>query len=395
MIIFLLIAWLMAGGLAILLTVLGLECLLALVHQRTIPLASQACVAVLIPAHNEAAGIRKTIVNVQSQLGPEDRIVVVADNCNDATATVARETGVEVVERFNTEKRGKGFALEAGVLYLERSPPDVVIILDADCEFDLGSVLSLVSTVQTTSRPCQARNLVRLPQNPGPEASVSTFAFLVKNWVRPRALQLLKLPIALNGTGMAFPWDLIREAPLGSNEIVEDLALGLHYSRLGLGPVFCEDAHVWSDQPNDPQAAIQQRTRWEHGYLGSILRDVPRLLVDGLRTGRPALILVALDLMVPPLALLAIVSAFALVCMFLVALLTHNWGPFLLLLGAGLFAGLGISVAWFRFARELIPPSVLFSIPGYVVGKLNIYKRFLTNRQTEWVRTQRDGESSR
>ena len=77
---------------------------------------------------------------------------------------------------------------------------------------------------------------------------------------------------------------------------------------------------------------------------------------------------------------------------FLVALLTQNWGPFLLLLGAGLFAGLGISVAWFRFARNLIPAGVLLSIPGYVTEKLNIYKRFVTNRQKEWVRTQRDGE---
>jgi cellulose synthase/poly-beta-1,6-N-acetylglucosamine synthase-like glycosyltransferase len=389
------LAWLVATIVALPLLVLGLQCFIALLPPRVPICGERRQVAILIPAHNEAAGIQRTLVGVQSQLGMGDRIVVVADNCNDATSSVARETGVEVVERFNTEKRGKGFALEAGVLYLERSPPDVVVILDADCEFDLGSVLSLVSTVQTTSRPCQARNLVRLPQNPGPEASVSTFAFLVKNWVRPRALQLLKLPVALNGTGMAFPWDLIREAPLGSNEIVEDLALGLHFARLGLGPVFCEDAHVWSDQPNDPQVAIQQRTRWEHGYLGSILRDVPRLLVDGLRTGRPVLILVALDLMVPPLALLAIVSVFVLVCMFLVAMLTENWGPFLLLLGAGLFAGLGISVAWFRFARNLIPAGVLLSIPGYVVGKLNIYKHFVTNRQKEWVRTERDGESSR
>lgn len=324
-----------------------------------------------------------------------DRIVVVADNCNDATVTVARDTGVEVVERFNADQRGKGFALEAGVQYLEQNPPDVVIILDADCDFDHGSIASLVSTVLKTSRPCQARNLVRLPLNPGPEASVSTFAFLVKNWVRPRALHLLKLPVALNGTGMAFPWDLIREAPLGSNEIVEDLALGLHFARLGLGPVFCENAHVWSDQPNDPQVAIQQRTRWEHGYLGSILRDVPRLLANGLRTGRPALILVALDLMVPPLALLAILSAFILACLFFVALVTHHWEPFFVLLGSGLFAGLGIAVAWFFFARDLIPAHVLLSIPSYVIAKLNIYKRFVTHREKEWVRTERDGESSR
>jgi cellulose synthase/poly-beta-1,6-N-acetylglucosamine synthase-like glycosyltransferase len=391
MLVLLVIAWLLAGGLALLLTVLGLECLLALLPQRTVASNAQSSTAVLIPAHNEAAGIRNTLVGVQSQLASGDRIVVVADNCNDATATVARDAGVEVVERFNSEQRGKGFALDAGVRHLDQSPPEVVVILDADCELGPNALHYLVRACTSAQRPVQARYLMRLPQIPGPEASVSAFAFLVKNWVRPRALFGLKLPVLLTGTGMAFPWQLIRNAPLGSSEIVEDLALGLQFTRLGKGPVFCEQAHVWSDLPNDPNAAIQQRTRWEHGYLGSILRDVPRLLVDGLRTGRPALILVALDLMVPPLALLAIVSAFALVCMFLVALLTQNWGPFLSLLGAGLFAGLGIAVAWYRFARDLIPARVLFSIPGYVLGKLNIYKRFLTNRQKEWVRTKREG----
>ena len=390
MLILLMIAWVLGAGLALLLTVLGLECFLALLPQRAVVANAHASAAVLIPAHNEAAGIQRTLLNVQSQLALGDRIVVVADNCNDATANVAREAGVEVVERFDTELRGKGFALETGVRYLEQNPPDVVIILDADCEFDPGSVASLVSTVRSTSRPCQARNLVRLPPNPSPEASVSTFAFLVKNWVRPRALRLLKLPVPLNGTGMAIPWTLIREAPLGSNEIVEDLALGLRFAGLGYGPIFCEDAHVWSDQPNDPEVAVQQRTRWEHGYLGSILRDVPGLLVDGLRTGRPALFLVVLDLMVPPLALLAIVSVFVLASLFLIALLTQHWGPFFVLLAAGLFAGLGVAIAWYRFARDLIPGAVLFSIPGYVMGKLNIYKRFVTNRQKEWVRTKRD-----
>ena len=388
-------AWLIATFVVLPLIVLGLQCFIALLAPRVPICGERKQVAILIPAHNEAAGIRHTLVGIQSQLTPGDRIVVVADNCNDSTATVAREAGVEVIERFNAELRGKGFALEAGVRYLEQNPPEVVVVFDADCELGPNALRTLVRECDSVQRPVQARYLMRLPQFPGPEASVSTFAFLVKNWVRPRALFGLKLPVLLTGTGMAFPWRLIRNAPLGSSEIVEDLALGLHFTRLGVGPVFSEEAHVWSKLPNDPKAAVQQRTRWEHGYLGSILRDVPRLLVDGLRTGRPALILVALDLMVPPLALLAIVSAFALVCIFLVALLTQNWGPFLLLLGAGLFAGLGISVAWFRFARELIPPSVLFSIPGYVLGKLNIYKRFLTNRQTEWVRTQRDGESSR
>jgi cellulose synthase/poly-beta-1,6-N-acetylglucosamine synthase-like glycosyltransferase len=191
---------------------------------------------------------------------------------------------------------------------------------------------------------------------------------------------------------MAFPWRLIVDAPLGSSEIVEDLALGLHFTRQGCGPVFCEQAHVWSDLPSDPTAAIQQRTRWEHGYLGSILRDVPLLIRDAVLRGKPLLLLTALDLMVPPLALLAILSLAVAGGLLFFGLLTGHWGPLLLLLSAGALAGLGVGVAWLRFGRELVPWKVVIQIPRYVFAKLGIYGRFVGKRQTEWVRTRREGE---
>ena len=189
---------------------------------------------------------------------------------------------------------------------------------------------------------------------------------------------------------MAFPWELIRNAPLGSSEIVEDLALGLFFVLQGKGPVFCPNAHVWSELPSDPKVAIQQRTRWEHGYLSSILRDAPGLISGALTKMRPSLLLVALDLAIPPLALLTLLSLFGLglVCAF--GVLSGNWSPFCLLLGAGSLAGLGIAFAWTRFARNLIPAKVVLSIPGYVVRKLNIYKRFAVKREKNWIRTERE-----
>lgn len=68
-----------------------------------------------------------------------------------------------------------------------------------------------------------------------------------------------------------------------------------------------------------------------------------------------------------------------------------KWYPFVTLVVAGFFASFSIAVAWFRFGRELIPANVIFAIPGYVLSKLNIYKRFVTHRQKEWVRTERKG----
>src|SRR6185436_16232635 len=68
--------------------------------------------AVLVPAHNEGSGLLPTIANIQSQLGPGDRLLVVADNCSDDTAAVARQNGAEVVERTDPTRLGKGFALD-------------------------------------------------------------------------------------------------------------------------------------------------------------------------------------------------------------------------------------------------------------------------------------------
>ena len=76
-------------------------------------------VAVLVPAHNESSGLLPTLANIQSQLLPGDRLLVVADNCSDDTAALARAAGAEVVERNDPTRRGKGYALDWGVQHLE------------------------------------------------------------------------------------------------------------------------------------------------------------------------------------------------------------------------------------------------------------------------------------
>ena len=68
-------------------------------------------IAVLIPAHNESSGIIATLNSIRSQLKLTDRLLVVADNCNDDTAKIAAEYGAEVIERHDANNRGKGFAL--------------------------------------------------------------------------------------------------------------------------------------------------------------------------------------------------------------------------------------------------------------------------------------------
>ena len=96
--------------------------------------------AILIPAHNEAAVIHDTLSTLTSQMQVTDRLVVVADNCTDTTATIARQAGAIVLERYNHQLRGKGYALDLGLRYLSKDAPDVVVMVDADCQVQPGTI---------------------------------------------------------------------------------------------------------------------------------------------------------------------------------------------------------------------------------------------------------------
>jgi hypothetical protein len=383
-----------AGLVSVPCLIVAAECFLALLPLPKHRTSDRRKVAVLIPAHNEQWLIGRTLQRLLPQITDADRVLVVADNCTDQTAPIARSHGVEVLERHDTENRGKGFALAAGVAHLEADPPDVVIVFDADCDAEAGMVDILSRTAASTGRPVQALYLMDSPESAGPNGLISAFAFLVKNQIRARAMSRLGLPVLLTGTGMAFPWELIRDAPLATDNIVEDLALGLTFAVGGRGPVYAESARVNGRLPDSSSAAATQRTRWEHGYLYTILTQCPRLVWKGFAGGRPDLLLVALDLAVPPLSLLVFSGLIAVAVSLIGAWMSGTWWAVLPLGLATGAAGMGLCVAWAVFARKRLPLRAMVSIPVYVLKKLPIYGGFLLNRQRAWVRTGRRLEES-
>ena len=85
--------------------------------------------AVLIPSHNEEAIVSGILQDVKSQMQESDRAIVIADNCEDRTAEVAKSHGAEAFERFDQNERGKAYALRFALEKLEADPPEVVLIL--------------------------------------------------------------------------------------------------------------------------------------------------------------------------------------------------------------------------------------------------------------------------
>ena len=232
-------------------------------------------VAVLVPAHNEGATLQPTLNNIQQQLFPGDRLLVVADNCIDDTKAVAEAAGAEAVERIDPSTPGKGYALDCGLTHLASNPPDIVIVVDADCHFATGSIDRLAIACAATNRPVQSLDLMSAPNKSSIKYDVAEFAWRVKNWVRPLGLSALNLPCQLMGSGMAFPWTVIRAASLAHGSTVEDIQLGLELAEAGAHPLFCPAAKVTSSFPTSLEAAQRQRKRWEEAHIGMILGAGP------------------------------------------------------------------------------------------------------------------------
>lgn len=364
------------------------ECLAGLRPVRSVRYAKAPPLAVLIPAHNEALGIERSVAAVREQLRPKDRLIVIADNCEDDTAGLAKRAGASVVERYDDLRRGKGFALAFGRKALMANPPAVVIVVDADCVPDPGALEILAAHASARNSAIQGINLVEAGRDDGPLVRISTFAFLVKNLIRQRGLRRLGAPGLLQGTGMAFPWHIFVSIALETENIVEDLDMGLELIRHGHRVEWTEAAGVRSP-PASESATIAQRTRWEHGFIASAVSYVPRLFREAISQGRIGPALLALDLLVPPIALLVLFSSVAWLAAGILTLAGGGVGPVLILSVALSAIVLSTLLAWAAEGRRFLPLVTLLKVPLYIVWKVPIYARLLGRREKSWVRTAR------
>lgn len=382
--------------------VLLVECLAAWVPGRGdggTPSGRPLRLAVLIPAHNESATLPATLAAVMPQLGAGDRALVVADNCTDDTAELARAAGARVLERSDAVRRGKGYALAAGIEQLAvdaDGPPDVVVLLDADVAPPPGAIETLARRSCETGRPVQAVYLLHAPTVRSWRDVVSELAFLVKNQVRPLGLHRLGCPVLLTGTGIAVPWGALRRVDLASGDLVEDMKLGLDLLRAGHPPTLCPEVVLRGQLPEDSRIAHTQRTRWEQGHLSVIRRYAVPMLWFGLRRPGSGGLALGLDLLVPPLAMLVSMLFGVVVLTGLGVVWTGAWWAGVPVLAACGAVGVSVGLGYLRAGRHL-PLRALLAVPFYVMWKLPMYVRaVLGKKETRWVRTARklpDGES--
>jgi cellulose synthase/poly-beta-1,6-N-acetylglucosamine synthase-like glycosyltransferase len=342
---------------------------------------------IVIPAHDEEAMIERTVRETLAEGAGKIGLLVVADNCADRTAELARSAGASVLVRNDPDRRGKGFALAAAREHLRTDPPGVVIVLDADCRIDAESLRALAA--YGAVRACQAVNLLAPDLRAGPLVQLSGFAFMVKNLIRQRALQRLANRAHLTGTGMALPWSAFEGANLGGSNIVEDLALGLELARTQMPPMLVEAATVWSP-PASAGGTLVQRRRWEGGFLATMLSAAPAALGRSLRRGDACGLCAALDLCIPPLALLVVLNAAALALALLGVLAGGAAWPAIVQVAVGVIAAFAVLLAWLKEGRRFASGTTLLRLPFYVLWKLPMYVGLARRgAPKDWLRTGR------
>jgi cellulose synthase/poly-beta-1,6-N-acetylglucosamine synthase-like glycosyltransferase len=387
-------AWAVAAPPSVATFVVSLEILLGLAPARS-PSAESAAperTTILMPAHDEERVIGRTLARLKETLPSGMDVLVIADNCTDGTAALARSFGVEVVERSDPAQRGKGFALAFGRDHLQASPPNCALILDADCETDAESLQNLAAAAMSRDRPAQGAYLLR-PTRGSPVVEVSTFAFAIKNLIRQLGLQHLGAPAVLTGTGMAFPWRIFADAPLATASIVEDLDLGLDLLTAGKAPTFLAEARIWSD-PSGAAGTLTQRSRWESGFLATARRRALPLIGAALTRLSWQRLWMGLHLLTPPLVLLIFINAAACLLLAVAAALGVTHLPLLLLAGLQAVLALALLGAWARLGSAFLSPSAALRLPLYAAWKVPLYARMLVGKGPKvWVRTDRDQSS--
>jgi 1,2-diacylglycerol 3-beta-glucosyltransferase len=346
--------------------------------------------AVLVPAHNEASVIARCVSSLSAQMYERQyEVVVVADNCSDDTAAIARRSGSRVLVRDEPESSGKGHALRWAFERLLADPRlDAVVVVDADAVADPEFLALLVRRYEAGAAVVQGESLV--VGDGSRRAALREAAFLLVNRVRPAGRAALGLSSDLAGNGTLFTREVLEAHPWDAFTGAEDVEFSMKLRHAGVRTTFAGGAVVRSPVAPTTEAMESQRLRWEGGKLHVACTQVPRLIARGLHERRPALFDAALELAMPPLGLLSAAAALGAATgavLFATGTLASwtlvPWALSLLLVPAYVLLGLRAAHAPRSAYRALV------FAPLFVAHKALTTHRLLRFRPDSWVRTER------
>ena len=358
--------------------------------------------AVVIPAHDEAAMIARTVRSLiaagcaahhagagrDANAEPwQPPVFVVAHNCSDATATVAEAAGARALVLNNPRLRGKGAALRFGFQAAQATGANAFLVVDADSIASPNLISATGSALASGAEVTQCRYELEKPAS-GPFkglARLRVMAFRGINVLRARGRAGLGFSAGIFGNGFAVTAATLDRVPFAADSICEDIEYHVKLVCAGVRVRWVEEASVWAPLSPPGTAQATQEARWEGGRFHVATRAVGPLVSAGLRGNWRAwgalmetwslplsrgLVALLLTLLLP----LHWLHVFALVCAVIACLYV---------LQSALLGG--------EPARDL---AALAMAPAHIAWKLLITPLVLrqTRKRAEWARTRREAQ---
>jgi len=389
------IAHLVLLALALPATAVSLYLLILTLLSRAPPMAPRSSrrlrFDVIVPAHDEAAAIAGVVASLRKLDWPADgfRVLVVADNCTDSTAALARAAGAEVLERHDATLRGKGHALDFAFRASQAHGwAYAVVVVDADTEVSANLLEAFAARIENGATAIQAHYGVLNPLASW-RTRLMAIAMASFHRVRSRARERLRLSCGIRGNGWCVTHRLLRQAPYRAFSLTEDLEYGIDLGLAGHRVHYADEAHVAAVMVSGEQAARTQRQRWEGGRLQLIRSRTLPLLRAARGPGGGVCLDLALDLLVLPLSYVAVNVALLIV----LAAVALPWEPSMeAWLWLGLVCGASLLLYVLRGwqlsrvgMRGLVD---LLRAPFFVLWKVLLMLR--AHKSAEWVRTKRE-----
>lgn len=349
--------------------------------------------AVIIPAHDEEGMLADTLLSCDAIDYPKDkyRVFVVADNCSDRTASVAKGLGATCMERNDGERRGKGYALAFAFDRIDLAQWDAVLVMDADCRIEPNALRIFNEHLLRGTKALQANCLVGNPDD-SPISYALALGNIIENELFYAPKSYLRLGVLLRGTGFVLHRDLLKAHPWHAHSIVEDIEYSLMLIRDRVAIRHIPDTSVYSRFPVDVDQLKVQRTRWASGNLGLGMKRSLRMMLDALAERNGALFDVGFTFLVlsRPLVLLTVcVSALLATCAFLLSPnhLSRSILVVSLMILASLVLYLILAILRVGLSRRRL--ALLFRAPSVALKMILISIRGLVSQADVWARTPR------
>lgn len=361
--------------------------------------APPAQLVILVPAHNEEELIGLCVRSLLDQTYPDAlyRVVVVADNCTDATVATARAAGASVLVRDDPTRRGKGQALRwaVGHVFSQAVMPDAMVVVDADAIADPDFLKELEAEFAAGNEVVQGNDLVLIEAS-ALRTSLEAAALLLRNGVRFAGRAALGLPATLCGNGMLIGRRVLQWHPWDAFTATEDNEYAISLRMAGVRTAFARRARVYAAGTAGEAGAHTQGVRWEAGRFHLLRLWFGRMLAAAIIGRRIDLFADLVDLVVPPFSILAVTAIAGTALTLLLAMVgvaspaaLIPWLVALIALPTYVVIGLLTAHAPASCYRALIVLA-----PRFALRKLRIYARLIKGfEMTQWVRTARPAES--